>query len=108
MASALIRSEGGASLRITASSASPFISLPRASCGPRADSTAMRTFALLAARARPKAAINSASAKPGGPTATLRMVGLDECTHAADATAVVTATANIKLIQRQALLTKPQ
>src|ERR687893_1282518 len=68
----------------------------------------MRTFVLLAVRARPNAVINSASAKPGGPTATLSIVGLDKCIHAAAATVLVTATATIKTIHRQPLLTKPQ
>src|SRR5919112_6379801 len=65
----------------------------------------MRTFVLLAVRARPNAVITSASAKPGGPTATLSIVGLDKCIQAAAATVLVTATATIKTIQRQPLLT---
>src|SRR3954454_12745486 len=64
---------------------------------------ATRAFGLLVTRARANAAVNSGAANPGGPTGSLRGVGLDRCIHAPAAAALATATATIKTIQRQAL-----
>jgi hypothetical protein len=108
MATALIRSDAGPSARITASSASPLISLPRASWGPLVCSILRRTVDFSAVRLRLNDAINAASANPAGPTATLRMVGFDRWSQAATMSALVTRSAIITSIQRQGLLTAPQ
>ena len=85
IATALMLSDVGPSPRITASCASPLISLPTASLGPAVYSTVSWTLALFELSVRLNAAISSASANPEGPTATLSTVGLDQCSQAAPA-----------------------
>src|SRR4051794_8009584 len=97
-------SDVGPSPRITASCASPLISLPTASLGPAVCSTVSWTLALLELSVRLNAAISSASANPEGPTATLSTVGLDQCSQAAPANPPVMSTAATTTNQRQVLL----
>src|SRR5215204_7346342 len=93
-----------ASPRITASCASPLISLPTASLGPAVCSTVSWTLALFELSVRLNAAISSASANPEGPTATLSTVGLDQCSQAAPANPPVISNAATTTNQRQVLL----
>src|SRR3954447_10358088 len=104
IATALMLSDVGPSPRITASCASPLISLPTASLGPAVCSTVSWTSALLELSVRLNAAISSASANPAGPTATLSTVGLDQCSQAAPANPLAISNAATTTNQRQVLL----